>query len=231
MYERAVNDFILELSSSSDRSRLFISNFLARLVRLQQLTDGYLPRIDATGKIIGYVWLDESFGIPNVKIKFIDDWIDNYLYNGAKLVIYSRFVPVLEKLYNRYKKYGARLIFGGTDSHDADRYQSEFRGDPDCRVMVCNTICSEGKDFCPCNFVMFYDRVWGLKDNTQAEDRVTGYNQKAESTIMPLIVKDTIDFNLETVVLPRKRADAAKIEDGVGVIESYTVEDLYRLIQ
>jgi len=231
VYDRAKEDFVLELSSASDRSRLFISNFLARLVRLQQLTDGYLPRIDATGKITGYAWLDESFGIPNVKIKFIDEWINDYLYNGAKLVIYSRFVPVLQKLYNRYKKYNARLIYGETKANDVDRYQTEFRGDPDCRLMICNTVCSEGKDFNPCQFVIFYDRVWGLKDNTQAEDRVTGINQVQESTIMPLVIKDTIDFTLETVVLPKKRADAAKVEDGIGVAEPYTIEDLFSLLK
>jgi len=230
IYEQAKDQFRLELSSSTNKTSLFISSFLARIVRLQQLTDGYLPKLGKDGTIEKYLWLDSEFNIPNAKIQFIDNWVDEYLEDVEKLVIYSRFVPVLDRLYSRYKKHGARLIYGQTYKHDISRFMAEFKTDPEVRVMLCNTVCAEGKDFNPCNFVFFYDRVWGLKDNTQAEDRVTGMLQTKESTIMPLIIKDTIDQKLEFVVLPKKRADAAKIEDGVGVSESYTMEDLYDLL-
>jgi SNF2 family DNA or RNA helicase len=112
------------------------------------------------------------------------------------------------------------------------QYQKNFKENDYNKIMICNTVCSEGKDFCPCNFVIFFDRVWGLKDNTQAEDRVTGMNQKAESTIMPLVLRGTIDENLENIVLPEKRKNAAKVEDGIdSEIESYTVQDLFNLLQ
>lgn len=230
LYEQATDQFLLELNSASDRTKLFITSFLARLIRLQQLTGGYLPKLGKDGAIEKYLWLDSEFGIPNAKIKFIDDWIDEYLDDVGKLVIFSRFVPILERLNSRYSKFGSRLIYGGTDKHDVARFINEFKTNDDVRIMLCNTVCAEGKDFNPCNFVFFYDRVWGLKDNTQAEDRVTGMLQTKESTIMPLALKGTIDEKLEFTVLPKKRSDAAKIEDGTGVSESYTVQDLYDLL-
>ena len=233
LYDQATTNFVLELSSATDKSRLFISSFLARLVRLQQLTDGYLPKLDAkTGQVIEYIWLDDKFSIPNPKIKFIDEWINDYLYNGTKLVIYSRFIPVLQRLYKRYEKYGARLIYGATHPGDVVKYQNDFKTDDSCRIMICNTVCSEGKDFNPCQFICFFDRVWSLKDNIQAEDRVTGILQKQESTIMPLVLKGTIDYNLEFTVLPQKKRDADKVQDGIDVeSSSYTVEDLFNLLK
>ena len=233
LYDDATTNFILELESAGDKSRLFISSFLARLVRLQQLTDGYLPRLDAkTNQVLEYIWLDDKFGIANPKIQFADSWISDYLFNGTKLVIYSRFIPVLQRLYKRYEKHGARLIYGQTAPEDISKYQEDFKSDPECRIMICNTVTTEGKDFNPCQFIMFFDRVWGLKDNLQAEDRVTGINQKQESTIMPLVLKGTIDYNLEFVVLPEKRKNADKVQDGIDVDNtSYTVEDLYSLLR
>jgi SNF2 family DNA or RNA helicase len=234
LYEDATTNFVLELESASDKSRLFISSFLARLVRLQQLTDGYLPHLDAkTGAILEYIWLEDKFGIANPKIKFLDEWISEYLYNGTKLVVYSKFVPVLQRLYQRYQKHGARLIYGQTSPEDVMKYQDDFKSDPNCRIMICNTVTTEGKDFCPCNFIIFFDRVWSLKDNIQAEDRVVGINQKQESTVMPLVLKGTIDYNLEFTVLPEKRKNADKVQDGVQTEESssYSVDDLFALLK
>jgi SNF2 family DNA or RNA helicase len=78
---------------------------------------------------------------------------------------------------------------------------------------------------------MFFDRVWGLGVNLQAEDRVTGMRQTKESTIMPLCLKDTIDTNLELKVLPRKKLDADKVQDGVDITkDSYGVQDLIDLM-
>lgn len=235
LYNEVLTALKYEFQSETQKNQLFITSFLARLVRLQQVTDGYLPILSQSGKLEGYTWfdLDKRLDIPNPKMNFIKDWISDYLEdNGTKLVIFSRFVPVLQRLYNTYhRQYNAKLIYGDTDKHDVSRFTEQFQSDDTCKLMICNTVCAEGKDFNPCQFVIFYDRVWGLKDNQQAEDRVTGMRQTKESTIMPLCLANTIDTNLETKVLPRKRADADAVQDGKGInVEKYNIQDLIDLM-
>jgi hypothetical protein len=67
----------------------------------------------------------------------------------------------------------------------------------------------------------------------QAEDRVVGINQVAESTVMPLVLKGTIDYNLEFTVLPEKRKNANLVQDGIQTEESssYTMDDLFALLK
>lgn len=233
LYEEVLTALKYEFQSEGQKNSLFITSFLARLVRLQQVTDGYLPKLSNSGVIERYVWFDKDMNIPNPKMDFIQSWMDDYLDdNGTKLVIFSRFVPVLQRLYNTYqRKYNAKIIYGDTDKHDVSRFTEQFQSDDKCKLMICNTVCAPGKDFNPCNFVFFYDRVWSYKDNIQAEDRVTGMRQTKESTIFPLCLANTIDTNLEFKVIPRKKKDADAIQDGIGIQkDSIGLQDIMELL-
>ena len=245
IYKEVNTQFRIELLSSMGWTALRITSFLARLVRLQQFTAGYLPKIDATGNSDGdVIWVDDK---DNTKMKFIDQFLIDYLDDLGKVVIFSRFIPVIKALAKRYSRYGVTYVCGEVKPDERVARVERFRRNPDCKILVVNIDIAAGMDMNPYHLpetadtqvAIFYERSWYYMPNEQAEDRITGMNQKAEATIIPLVCKDTIDEKLEYKVLPKKRRYAeivlgdkreklteAELADGLKI----TQQDLFDLV-
>lgn len=212
--------FKAELTSSDGWTTLRVNSTLARLVRLQQVTGGYLPKIDNQGNPTGeIIWLDDQ---DNVKMRWIDEFLVDYLDEWGKIVIFSRFIPVIKKLHQRYRMYGAEYICGEVKGKERIyRVNEVFRKRDYCKILICNVDIAAGLDMNPAQIAIFYDRTWFLMPNMQAEDRITGINQRGDATILPLMCRESIDSRLEKKVLPRKRAYAAKV---MGKEEDVTID-------
>jgi SNF2 family DNA or RNA helicase len=173
-----------------------INSFLAQVMKLQQVTAGFL--YDNNGMPH---WIGDT---KNPKFKWLDAFIDEYLDDIKKLVIACRFVPVIKRLVNRYQERGCTAIFGEVKGKDRVKAMQEFTTNDDCRIMVLNAATSEGLDLNPCQFMVFITKSFQPKTNWQCEDRITGYNQIGEASIIPLLMEGSIDISLETI-LARKQ--------------------------
>lgn len=210
---KAVNEMIrVELRTSMDSTSLSIPNFLAKCVRLQQVCAGYLPKFDLDNRPTGdVVWFDDK---DLVKMLWIDKFLDDYLADIKKVVIFTKFIPVIKRLYARYQSRGAVYICGEIKPVERTRREKMFQSDSDTHIMICNMQLAHGMDFNPAEFCIFHERTFWFLQNIQAEDRITGINQTGDATIIPLTCKDSIDYKLEKVVLPRKRKNFDAVVDG-----------------
>jgi len=201
------------LAESGELVGIKVSSMLARIQKLIQVTDGFL--YDADSKPI---WLPEK---DNPKLRWLDGYVDDYLYDIEKLVVYSRFTAVLQMLEGRYKQHGVVRVDGTvTNAHTRNDLVKQFVNEAETRIILMNTRVAKGQDLNPAQFIIPYDRLFWLEPNEQADTRITGMRQQAEGTIMPLVCvypdqknqkEATIDEALVYDILPKKREMAATV--------------------
>ncbi len=167
---------------------------LAKIVRLQQITSGYLsPNPDEVTWFPGFGW----------KIKELDSLIEEYLENLGKIVIWSRFVPPLLMLLERYKKHNALIIRGQMGEKATDNMY-KFQREDKYKIMLAQIQTSEGRGFQPATTAVFLDKWWSPHLNKQAADRIVGIENPVTVCIIPLITEDSIDTRIE-FLLKEKR--------------------------
>lgn len=177
-----------EMTSVEARSHL------AKIVRLQQISDGYLSSSpDDVTWFPGYGW----------KVKELDSLIEDYLENLGKIVIWSRFVPPLLMLLERYKKHNA-LIIRGQMGDKADENMYKFQQDPKYKIMLAQIQTSEGRGFQPATTAIFLDKWMSPHLNQQAADRIVGIKNPVTVCIVPLISEGTIDERIEFLLKEKK---------------------------
>lgn len=215
--------------SIGDWATIKVNSFLARLMKTQQVTAGFL--IDNVSMPI---WMADK---DNPKLKWLDSFIEDYMPDEIdKLVIACKFRAVIQRLTNRYRNMGATCIYGDVKGEERVRQMERFQSSPTCHIMIVNAKTAEGLDLNPCTFMAFYTRDWQLKTNTQMEDRITGFNQIGEATIMPLVCQDSIDTNLEEVLAEKQKWCDAVMGEGEAAPKdlegglSITKDDLFKLV-
>lgn len=208
-------------------------NSLVKILRLQQITSGYLPKIvpestiesifmqamGITPKVTANMGSDNVLWFrDNWKLNELDEFIDEYLEDIGKLVIWSRYRPPLEFLSNRYQKHGSALIIGGMKPDQVDEAQVEFQTNPECKIMVCNILSSEGKGFQPATFSFFWDKWWSPHLNKQAEDRTLGIMNPEPTTVISAITDGAIDERMEFVLAAKREWSDMILGDKSGEI-------------
>jgi SNF2 family DNA or RNA helicase len=159
---------------------------LVKALRLYQITSGYLS--SEAGEA---VWFTNNW-----KLRELDDFIDDYLESIGKLVIWTRFVPPLLMLTERYKKHGA-LHIKGQMGDQATENMYRFQRDKSKKIMVAQVQTSVGLGFQPARFCVFWDKWSTPLLNQQARDRITGLENPVPITVISLITQDAVDERIE----------------------------------
>lgn len=197
-YEEVRDQLYTELMQNDELTIVKIGNHLTKTLRLHQITSGFLS--NEAGQA---TWFEDNW-----KLKEIDSFIDDYLDEVGKVVIWSRFVPPIYYLTDRYEKYGAVYIKGSMGDQ-ADENMYRFQNDPDCKVVVCQIQTSAGRGLNPATVCIFLDKWWTPLLNAQARDRIVGIKNPVPVTVFSLITKDAIDERIEFLLGQRQQwADA-----------------------
>jgi SNF2 family DNA or RNA helicase len=200
-YEQMRDEMLVSLLTDyGEMSALTARNRLVQTLRLSQICNGYL-----SSKPTDVKWLNENW-----KFKEIDEFLEEYLDDIGKVVLWSRFVPTVKALHKRYQKYGAVYISGevkDTASNPArTNAMYKFQQDPSCKVMVAQiNSAGLGLGFQPATFAIFLDRWWSPAPNSQAEDRILGIKNPVPVTIIDLVTDGCIDERWK-YILERKKS-------------------------
>lgn len=204
-----------------------VNSFLSKAMKLQQVTAGFIFDNDSTP-----IWLGDK---NNPKLKWLDSFIAEYLDDIGKLVIACKFRPMIQKLTQRYSKHGSTCIYGDVKTEERAARMSLFQTSEDCKVMVLNIRTSEGLDLNPCQFMVFITQDFYPLPNWQTEDRITGFNQAGESTIIPLVCESSVDVNVQKVLKQKQvwfdkvmegKSQAKVTDEGLNI----TKDDLFEIV-
>jgi SNF2 family DNA or RNA helicase len=188
-------------------------NVITMLLRLFQICDGFISAeagseawIPDAAKVKGlqelftdYMDLDsykekyrqhKSLPMPALPTNELAKVNGNGNNKDRKCVIFARFVPPLEMLYEVLKPYEPALLYGGVPLEKRELEIERFWKDPNCKVMLCQIHTGGlGVDLSNADLCIFYDYWWSPGINQQAEDRLHRKGQKNNVNIIYMLTQ------------------------------------------
>ena len=195
VYRNLVNDSWTAL----EKGQVTAANILTRLLRLMQLTGGYLT--------------DDEGGKPqqlsSAKLDALEEILESAREEGAKLVVIARFVPEIEAICGLLARMhiGYALIKGGT--HHRDDEVARFQNDPACTVFVGQIATAGlGITLTAASTMVFYSLDFSMANYEQAKARIHRVGQHSPCTYIHLLARNTVDDKVLRAL--RDKADLAK---------------------
>ena len=195
VYRDLVKDSYAELG----QSEVTVTNILTRLLRLSQLTGGFIG--DDEG--------NAPQRISTAKMAALEDIMDEVLQEGKKLVVIARFVPEINAINKMLEKRGIgyACIMGGVKDRDAQ--VTAFQTDPDTQVFVGQiATAGMGITLTAASTMVFYSEDYSMSNFEQAKARIHRVGQKENCTYIYLAAKGTVDEKVLAAL--RSKADLAR---------------------
>jgi SNF2 family DNA or RNA helicase len=179
IYHAMMQDFCAEV----DAGTVTAANILTRLLRVSQLTGGFLQ-------------LDEG-GLQQVstaKLNALEDIIEETQAEGKKLVVIAHFVPELHAICKllESKSIGHVLVKGGVKNRAA--LVERFKTDPACAVFVGQiSTAGLGIDLTAASTMVFFSLDYSMSNFEQAKARIHRNGQRNACTYLYLTARGTVD--------------------------------------
>ena len=158
-------------------------NVLTKILRLSQLTGGFLT--DDDGK---------STQVSNAKLDALSDILDSALEDGNKVVVMARFVAELEAIESMLQKkhIGYAVVRGGIKDRQSEI--DRFQNDPGCMVFVGQIAAAGlGITLTASHIMVFYSMDYSMSNFEQAKARIHRVSQAKPCHYVNLCCRDTID--------------------------------------
>jgi len=175
------------------------NTILAKFLRLSQIADGYLsPGADAKPR-----WFEKT-----AKFELLDEILEEVISSGDSAVIWSRFVPVVKALQERYgKKYNAVSLSGGTPTDARTKIIEKFQRDKHCRVF-CGQIHAGGLGITLTkgNIVILFDQcLLSAATLNQGIDRCHRISQEKKVVVISLQAKNSVDEHWQKIWMKKEK--------------------------
>jgi len=180
------------------------TNVLSRLLRLSQVTGGYLG--DGEGGIER---------VSTAKLKLLDETLSDVLEARKKVVIFARFLPeiaAIRRMLDR-KKVNYSWIAGEVKMKDRGEAVRRFQEDEDCRVFIAQIQAAGlGITLTAADIAIFYSLDYSFANYDQARARLHRIGQRNAVTYLHLVARGTVDEKVMEA-LKKKKSVADEVVD------------------
>ena len=223
-----------ELETATDRRTVNADNILTKLLRLAQITSGFVA-YDAqfdpeTGDVLSPKGIDRIDPNPKVEAMmtlFKDEDGIPLKNKDQKTIIWACWVQDIKTIAARLKLEGIEAVtfYGSTKPEVRLEAEHRFNGDPDCKVFIGNPGCGgvglnligytprQGHRYTTnCDHIIYFSQDWSHPKRAQSEYRANRLGTRVKTRCTDLCVRGTIDEEIRARVL-NKRQMAAKTQD------------------
>ncbi|MDP1849302.1 MAG: DEAD/DEAH box helicase [Solirubrobacteraceae bacterium] len=158
------------------------------------------------------------------KLDAATEWIETFLANDEKLVVFCRHREIGDHLHAAFPD--AALATGRVNAAERHANVTRFQADPGCRLLIGSfDAAGVGLTLTAASNVAFAEMAWTPAVHDQAEDRVHRIGQSSAVTAWYLLAADTIDERIAATVADKRRL-IGLATDGISVAQATTVDDL-----
>ena len=196
LYQQLVRDSYTRIKEGE----ITAVNVLTRLLRLSQLTGGFL-RGDET---------DRVEQVSSAKLDALSDIVESAAQEGGKLVIIARFLPEIDAITEMLerKSIGYSRITGAVK--DRDEQVRRFQADPDVAVFVGQIATAGlGITLTAADKMVFYSLDYSMSNFEQTKARIHRVGQRNPCTYIYLVAGNTVDAKVLKAL--RDKANLAKV--------------------
>ena len=195
IYQRLVDESYAKLASGE----VTVHNVLTRLLRLSQLTGGFLGNDDNS----------RVEQVSNAKLAVLEDIVDSSAEENQKLVIIARFVPEIRAIQKMLEKKGVcySLIMG--EVKDRGEQVRQFQSDPNVTVFIGQiATAGMGLTLTAASTMVFFSLDYSMSNYEQCRARIHRAGQKHPCTYIHLIAQGTVDTKVMQAL--KNKANLAK---------------------
>lgn len=202
LYNRIKRDSYAELDSGG---QITATTVLTKLLRLQQLTGGFLVKDDAS----------KPEQVSRAKLDALSDIIEDYVIgSGKKLVIFARFIAEVKAIIDLVAKLLPRgmeqvAIYGDIKKEDRGDIVKQFQEDPNTTVFIGQIdTAGTGITLTAADTCVYYSKNFNYATYSQSLSRIHRIGQRNICTYIDLEVDKTIDELISQSLA--KKEDMAK---------------------
>jgi SNF2 family DNA or RNA helicase len=203
LYDRLKRDSFAELDGGG---QITATTVLTKLLRLQQLTGGFLVGDDEVNPQL----------VSRIKLEALADILQDYVLEGKKkLVIFARFIPEVHEIEALTRKLldkhglSAVSIYGDIPKEQRGAIVKQFQTDPKTMVFVGQIdTAGTGITLTAADTCVYYSVNFNYATYSQSLSRIHRIGQRNACTYIHLMVKGTIDEMVMKAL--NKKEDLAK---------------------
>jgi SNF2 family DNA or RNA helicase len=175
------------------------TNILTRLLRLSQLTGGFLGGDDTP----------KPQPVSAAKLNALTEIIDTAQESGQKLVIIARFTAEIAAIKKMLEKRGIGYSAISGETKDRPKQVRRFQENPDITVFIGQiSTAGLGITLTAASTLVFYSTNYSMSDYEQSRARIHRVGQAAPCTYYHIVAKGTVDEKILQSL--RDKADLAK---------------------
>jgi len=179
-------------------------------------------------------WLDDNNRIlPSAKSIALKTQIESWLARepDTKIIIYTQWLPMIKIMSQicREESWGFCQYAGTMTTGARSDTIASFKSDPDLKIMLASLKCGGlGLNLTMANKVICVDPWWNNAVEQQAFGRVYRIGQTKETSLLSLIVKDTIDQRMQATK-KNKQIDIDSVMDENQARKKLGIEGMMEL--
>ncbi|MFR8010810.1 MAG: DEAD/DEAH box helicase [Clostridia bacterium] len=195
IYRGLVKESYAELASGE----VTATNILTRLLRLSQLTGGFLGN-------------DETAAVEQVsaaKLSALEDILDGAMAEGKKLVIIARFIPEIRAICKLLEKRGLGYSCITGEVKNRDEQVARFQNEPEVMAFVGQIATAGlGITLTAASTMVFYSLDYSMSNFEQTKARIHRVGQRIPCTYLYLVARGTVDEKVLAAL--ESKADLAR---------------------
>lgn len=196
IYDRLVTASYASLGGSSE---VTATNILTRLLRLSQLTGGFLVSDEGSLELVS-----------KAKMAVLEEITEEVLHEGGKLVVMARFLPEIRAIRVMLDRKGIGYAYITGDVKDRDEQVQAFQHDPEVQVFIGQiATAGMGITLTAASTMVFFSADYSMSNFEQAKARIHRVGQKHNCTYIYLSAKKTVDEKVLKAL--RTKVDLAKM--------------------
>lgn len=166
---------------------ILAENPLSRLVKLRQLSSGYLTYKEGRE--------DKILELKTEKIGVLEEILEGYP-EDKKVVIFAEFKYSIAKISDLLRKMKIRFITLDGDQKDKTIWR-QFQSDKRIRVIVCQyQTAAAGIDLFASDTIIYYEPTLRSNILEQSRDRIHRTGQKEKCSYIHLLTKGTVEVDI-----------------------------------
>lgn len=200
VYQRLVRDSYAQLGAGE----VTVTNVLTRLLRLSQLTGGFLGN-DETPAVVQ---------VSGAKLAALEDLLESVVAEGKKVVIIARFLPEIKAICKLLETKGLRYACITGEVKNRDEQVDMFQDDPGVTAFVGQIATAGlGITLTAASTMIFYSLDYSMSNFEQTKARIHRVGQKYPCTYLFLTAKKTVDERVLYALRAKANLAKALIDD------------------
>ena len=196
LYRDMVHDSFIAINGAE----VTAANVLTRLLRLSQLTGGFLHSDDS----------DRSVPVSSAKLSALSDIVDSMAEEGKKLVIIARFLSEIDAIKKMLEQKAIRHSVVSGEIKDRDEQVRRFQADPNTTVFIGQIATAGlGITLTAADTMVFYSLDYSMSNFEQTKARIHRVGQRNPCTYIYLVAAGTVDEKVLKAL--RDKADLARV--------------------